>query len=94
MDTANKIRYFISLNIPQDVIEYANQTQRNIQKVGYVAAKYTKPTNLHLTLKFLGEISNTRVESVIDRLSEIPFNPVIIKIQDLGVFSRRQVRII
>lgn len=94
MDTANKIRCFISLNIPQDVIEYANQIQRNIQKVGYVAAKYTKPTNLHLTLKFLGEISNTRVESVIDRLSEIPFNPVIIKIQDLGVFSRRQVRII
>jgi 2'-5' RNA ligase len=94
MNTLNKIRCFVSLEIPQSFIKYATQIQEDIQNVDYLNAKYTKPSNLHLTLKFLGKISQAKVEKTLHLLSDIEFIPFTIKIEQLGVFSRQKINIV
>jgi 2'-5' RNA ligase len=61
----NTYRTFIALEIPTDVraavIDYIKQLR---DKVPDVSASWSREDNLHLTLKFLGEVPVTRIEDV------------------------------
>lgn len=94
MNNDLKIRCFVSLDLPTHIIQSTTNIQNNIKNQNFFSGKYTKPQNIHLTLKFLGEISLSQVESVKQALSMIQINPIKIQISNLGVFSRRNVRII
>jgi 2'-5' RNA ligase len=51
-----KIRSFIAIELPREAINYIKQLQGLIKKQNLFTGKFTEPENLHLTLKFLGEI--------------------------------------
>lgn len=85
------MRCFVSINIPK-------KTEKEIRKIqdklpGFFGKK-TEPKNLHLTLKFLGEVSDDKVEEVKKRLSEIKIKKFETEIKNLGVFSEKFIRII
>ncbi|PLX22573.1 MAG: RNA 2',3'-cyclic phosphodiesterase [Salinivirgaceae bacterium] len=93
--TANdKIRCFVSLDLSDEIIRYAKSIQNNLISQNLFQGKYTKPTNIHLTLKFLGELPPQKIDEVNDLLQQVKFTPFNITISDLGVFSRRHIRII
>jgi 2'-5' RNA ligase len=90
------MRAFIAIKLPaniQDSLEkIQNQLKSALPKVNWV-----KPTNLHLSLKFLGDISLeqlTFTQQAISRISKT-ISPFEIKLETLGVFPDcRQARII
>lgn len=85
------IRCFISINIPENIKQKIKEIQ---DKLPEFKGKKTEFENLHLTLKFLGEISEEKLEKVKERLKEINFKSFEVEIDQIGVFAENFVRII
>ncbi|MBI2056762.1 RNA 2',3'-cyclic phosphodiesterase [Candidatus Pacearchaeota archaeon] len=56
--------------------------------------KKIEPENLHLTLKFLGEIDDNKVEEIKKRLSGLKFKKFETEISSIGVFYEKIIRIV
>ena len=87
-------RVFVSIELPEEIRMEILNIQKEIDRLGLVKGKFTELENLHLTLKFLGELSDVEVRAVKERLSEIKFKPFELELGDLGVFSEKFVRIV
>lgn len=85
------MRTFISIDIPEEVKEEIKKIQ---EKLPEFKGKKTEFENLHLTLKFLGELNEEEVEDVKNKLREVRFFEIDIGIDSIGVFSERFVRIV
>ena len=68
-------RVFISLKFPENIIEEIKKIQEKIEKENLFFGKFTEPKNLHLTLKFLGEIGDEKIEEVKERLRTFSLSP-------------------
>lgn len=88
------VRTFIALDLSRDCINEIKRTQELLRKKTLVQGKFTESENLHLTLKFLGEISDEKVEEIRKRLSEIKLNSFDCEIGEVGVFSKSFPKII
>ncbi len=84
-----KIRCFVALDIPREAINNIKEIQRLIKKKNLFIGKFTEPENLHLTLKFLGEINNSKIKKVKDRLKKITFKDFEAQLEKAGAFSSR-----
>jgi len=85
------MRTFISLELPEEIRKEIIQIQKKIPEF---SGRKTEPENLHLTLKFLGEISEQEVEKIKARLREIKLKKFQAEISELGVFNPNFVKII
>lgn len=57
------IRTFVCIEIPQSVKDRIGELQNELRKSG-ASVGWTKPSNIHLTLKFLGDVSTSSIERV------------------------------
>jgi len=81
-----RIRAFIAIDIDDPtLISKMVNVQESLSELG-ARIKFVEPENIHITLKFLGEISSVLVERVKDILNQLTFEPFTIKIEGLGVF--------
>ncbi|MEM3112891.1 MAG: RNA 2',3'-cyclic phosphodiesterase [Candidatus Pacearchaeota archaeon] len=88
------MRVFISIDLPERIKNDLILIQKEIDKLGLIRGKFIEPENIHLTLKFLGEISESELRAVQDKLSGFRFKKFNISPDKLGVFSENFVRII
>jgi 2'-5' RNA ligase len=79
------MRAFISVKLPPKILMQIKNIQENLPEF---SGKKTELKNLHLTLKFLGEISSEDIEKVKIKLGEIKFNKFEAEIKDIGVFDK------
>lgn len=89
-----KQRCFISLDLPENVIDEIKRIQKLIKEKKLFDGKITESENLHLTLKFLGEIDEDVLEKVNERLNELIFKGFEARLGKIGVFSKKRIRII
>ncbi len=89
-----KIRCFISLELPRKIINEICKIQDFIKKKKLFEGKIIESENLHLTLKFLGEIDDKKVNDIKKRLNEIKFKGFEAELGKIGVFSKKFIRII
>lgn len=80
------IRAFIAIEFPDEVLKEILRVQEEVLKVKF-KGKLTEPENLHLTLKFLGEIEKEKVEEVKERLKEVKFREMELKLGEIGLFN-------
>lgn len=85
------IRAFISIPIPEEIKKEVLKIQKQLPKF---EGKLTEEENLHLTLKFLGEIDEKKLKEVEDALTKIKFRSFESQFFNLGVFDKNQIRII
>ena len=85
------MRCFIALDLPKQVIEEIKKIQNALPEF---TGKKIESKNLHLTLKFLGEISEEKTEQIRENLKKIKFQKFETKIDSIGVFSEKIIRII
>ena len=85
------MRCFVSIDIPEKVREEIKRIQNNLPEF---FGKKTESENLHLTLKFLGEIDEEKFEKVKEKLKGVSFNKFETEIDSIGVFSEKFVRIV
>jgi len=84
---ADTIRAFVALNLPADIVAYAAGLQAALKTNG-LRLRWVKPQNLHLTLKFLGDIPAADaavVGSALLRASKGTL-PLALTVQGMGVF--------
>jgi 2'-5' RNA ligase len=78
------MRLFIAIDLPEDVKKYLLGLKKELH--GLKCARFVTEENMHLTLKFLGEVPDKYVESIAEALKRIQFEPFKVKINKLGVF--------
>lgn len=88
------IRCFIAIDLPREIINEVERVQAELKKKNIFHGKLTESENLHLTLKFLGEIDLNKIEEVKKRLGEIKFEKFSCFTGELGVFSKSYIRIV
>lgn len=76
------VRLFLAINLPADARRHLLDVRGQLEAV-LPRAAYTKPENLHLTLKFLGEVEPKRVGAVVESLSMI--RPQAIELHASGI---------
>lgn len=57
------MRTFIAIELPQEFTSQIDQLQNNLRKTN-VDVSWVKPQNVHITLKFLGEVKEDKIEEV------------------------------
>ncbi len=76
------MRLFVALPIPDDVATAIGRVQR-----GLVGAKWSPRDNLHLTLRFMGEVEPHQAHDIDAALGEIRQAPFVIDIGGVGFFG-------
>jgi 2'-5' RNA ligase len=64
------MRLFLAIELPDDVREHLVRVQQAIAGLA-PKASLTKPENLHVTLKFLGEVDERRTAELCDSLAKV-----------------------
>lgn len=80
------IRSFVAVDIDNvEIVRKIEHIQREFQKLG-LDAKVVEKENLHITLRFLGEVPIEKVEQIAKSLSTLRYNKFEIQLSGLGVF--------
>jgi 2'-5' RNA ligase len=83
---SEQIRSFIAFDMEsEEVLRRLAAAQKFLVETG-ADLKPVAPQNIHVTMRFLGDISPGMVDKVYDALKNIKFTPFTIKLQGLGVF--------
>ena len=85
------MRTFISIDMPKNVKDEIRKIQNQLPEF---FGKRTELENLHLTLKFFGEIDEKKLEKIRDKLREIKYSNFEAEIDSIGVFSEKFIRIV
>lgn len=91
------MRAFIAIDLPDSIRKVLGQQQTNFQTALCQAnpakpkrdsdIRWTHPEGIHLTLKFLGEITDAQVQQVTESLSALrPFENFSVEIKGFGFF--------
>jgi len=90
------IRTFICIEIPQSIKERINRLQEILRQID-AQISWTKPSNIHLTLKFLGGVEPARIERVKEALERAAngIGPFEVEVSGSGCFpSARNPRVL
>ncbi len=81
------MRTFIAIELPQEIKEELGRLQEKLKAAG-ADVKWVEPKNIHLTLKFLGEIDEQARNRICSTLEEIcrTRKPFVIALSSLGAF--------
>ena len=88
MNHDDEIRAFIAIPLPKEVSEYLTEIISNLKLIiPDKSVKWVQPGNIHLTLKFLGNISKSTLHFLIEKLkTENEFSPFNLTINKIGAF--------
>ncbi|OGJ12770.1 2'-5' RNA ligase [Candidatus Pacearchaeota archaeon RBG_19FT_COMBO_34_9] len=81
------MRCFIAIEIPEEIKKEIIKIQKQLPEF---RGKFTEKENLHLTLKFLGEIDEEKLGEIRERLKEIKFGHFETEIDSIGIFDNRK----
>ncbi len=88
------MRCFIALDLPREAINYIEELQKLLEEKNLFVGKFTESENIHLTLKFLGEIDEKQVEKVKERLREVKMQSFEAELEEIGIFFKKFIKII
>ena len=86
------MRCFIGIDLPIVAIKEIQKIQKKLEP--NFTGRLTASENLHLTIKFLGEIEKDAINDVKKKLSSITPPPFELILKDVGVFSQKFIKII
>ena len=81
-----EIRSFVAFDIDNDlVVRRFSEIQELLRKTG-ADLKMVQPGNIHITMRFVGNISQGLVDSIHEAMKEVSFVPFDVDIRGLGAF--------
>ncbi len=79
-------RVFVAVDITDSNIKNVIlNIQQELSKLG-IDAKPVEPENLHITLRFIGEVHETIVNEIINRLKTVKYGKFKMRLKGLGAF--------
>ncbi|RLE59825.1 MAG: RNA 2',3'-cyclic phosphodiesterase [Thermoprotei archaeon] len=86
MASSSVIRTFIAIKVEKpEIVEKVRRLQEDLARYG-LKAKFVEPENLHITLKFIGEIPPVKVEALKRKLQQVEYPRFSIEFQGVGGF--------
>jgi 2'-5' RNA ligase len=79
------IRTFIAVELPESFIPEIKKIESELDTPGI---KLVEPQQVHITLKFLGDINENDLDSIVSALSQINCKPFEARIKGVGVFPK------
>jgi len=79
------MRVFIGVDLSKEMKDYLFELEREL-RVLPAKIKFVDKKSLHITLKFLGEISEDKLEEIKIKLKEVKSKKFKIKLNDTGIF--------
>ena len=86
------MRCFIGIDLSFETTKEIERLQRTIKP--HFVGKTTSSENIHLTLKFLGEIEDATLDNVKKKLSSIEHQSFELTLDGLGVFSHKFIKMV
>jgi 2'-5' RNA ligase len=80
------MRCFVAIDLPEHIKARIFHEIEILKQQGLVSGKFVEKENLHLTLKFLGELTEKQIKDIGEKLSEISFNKFKVSLSEIGVF--------
>jgi|TARA_Y100000310_G_scaffold80298_1_gene76952 2'-5' RNA ligase len=89
------MRLFIAIKITEDIKEYLAKIQEKLDGNTANKIKCVNKDQIHLTLKFLGEVQPDKVEEIKNNIKKIIFVPFSAYLDKIGVFpSENYIRVV
>ena len=80
------VRSFIAVDLDdQKLLQSIVAAQQTLSRAGG-DLKLVEPQNIHITLRFLGEIGQELVQDIIEQMKEVRFSPFTARFKGVGVF--------
>lgn len=92
----HQIRTFLAMELPEDVQIFLGGISNDLKKTG-ADVKWVTPSNIHLTLKFIGDTAPQKIPLIQSHLEKafLSEQPLELEVQGLGVFpSYRRPRVV
>jgi 2'-5' RNA ligase len=92
-----QVRSFISIELPLELRQELTRLQAGLKAGSRVPVKWVEPENIHLTLKFLGNINASLTPRITAAMEEAAhgIHPFCLEVSGLGVFPNpRRVQVI
>lgn len=83
---SDMIRSFVAFDIDNKLVLRRFSEVQNILVATGANLKLVKPQNIHITMRFLGNISPSVVDLVYEEMRKISYAPFEVEIRGLGVF--------
>ncbi|AEF97122.1 RNA 2',3'-cyclic phosphodiesterase [Methanotorris igneus] len=84
------MRCFIAIDLPEEIKDKIEEVKKHFKIKGI---KLVEKENLHITIKFLGEIDEEIVEKI--KNLDLSISPIKVKIKNIGVFpNENYIRVI
>lgn len=80
------MRCFIAINLTKETLSNIGDFSKKLAEADFLKANFVKSDNLHLTLKFLGDIDAGKVQEIKRLLEQLKFGPFEICIKGVGGF--------
>ncbi len=77
------IRLFVAIDLPEDLREHLA-----VMQAGLPGAHWVDPDNFHVTLRFIGEVPDNRLEDIDELLAGITARPFDLSLAGVGSFAR------
>ncbi len=86
-NTTQRVRCFVAVEIPCAIQDRLAQIQDILRK-GIRQASWVNPRNFHLTLKFLGEVEQSQIDTVEAAIGQVATNhaPFTLQVGGIGAF--------
>ncbi|MEM2538049.1 MAG: RNA 2',3'-cyclic phosphodiesterase [Candidatus Methanomethylicia archaeon] len=81
----NLIRAFIAIDIDEKIVDSLVKFQEELASLD-CDIKFVERDNIHLTLKFLGELSLNKINEICRLMNDIEFPPFTLEVKGIGVF--------
>ncbi|ABK14464.1 RNA 2',3'-cyclic phosphodiesterase [Methanothrix thermoacetophila] len=85
------MRCFVAVDLPEEIKRGVPAIQQAFAMNGL---KLVDPNLVHITLKFLGEVEERRVDDIVNALARVRFSPFQARITGVGAFPGRSIRVI
>jgi 2'-5' RNA ligase len=92
-----EVRCFIAIELPDGVKRGLRELQAQLKAESSAPVKWVEPENIHLTLKFLGNVASGRIDEIAQAMKEAVRGtpPFSLEVKELGVFPNpRRVQIV
>jgi 2'-5' RNA ligase len=79
------MRVFIAIDLPNEIRDALSEVQRELQPLTD-SARWVAPESIHITLKFIGEIPEKRLEDIDTALTGLTWKPFTVTVRGVGFF--------
>lgn len=85
------MRLFIAIPLPQNIKDYLRDVQTQFKEC-YCVAKWVNPQNIHMTLKFLGQLKEEKIPAIKNVIKEVAvnFSALEVRLTEFGFFPNER----